>query len=738
MKKKRKIGNIILTVVLLGIAALLVLIPFWMERTAGKTKDGVSIRTATVERNTITATIAGSGSITDDDAVEVTVPEGVKLTEYVVENGDTVQTGDPLAIVDVTSVMNVITDVRSDLDEIEKEMASAQRSTAETDLKTDVAGRVKLVCANAGDSVRAVMDTRGALAVVSLDGLMVTTVETNVPFSIGETVTVIREDGVTELSGTVELVRGGAVTVTVTDEGTLIGETVTVLGADGAPAGSGTLDVHSAWNVTAWSGTVKLVKCKPEQTVKAGALLFRLEDTDYASDYKQLSDKHRDYEELMFDLFKLYADGLVLSEADGKIDGIDKDNKDILLTGARRSGLTLTRLSTRGSDALLSINSPDPNDEDRDYTNYQAVVTAKNEDGTYTIMRSASPVAVADYASLSAPALAGLTVQDTAALSVFYKWSGSAWETASAVSVGDTFVFVLDGDRPLWAIYSGKSSEIPTDPTGDDEPTEPGGEDPDDPGGKDPTDPTDPTDPVNPFGPGSWSGRIPHFSFSRYSIQQEEHEYTSLDRVTVMSVIPQDKVTVTMSIDELDILSVSLGQKAQVTLDAVPGQSFEGTVTKIETTGSNAGGNSKFTVTMELDRTAQMIGGMNVSALLTVGSHENVLTLPSEALTEEGTKVFVYTVYDEENGLSGKQEVTTGASDGLITEIVSNLKEGDTVRYAYYDTLESERNLSGSAAGSWNFGGFSSGGNSGFSGGGNADGFSGGRNTGNDQPGGRQ
>lgn len=715
MKKKRKIGNILLTIVLVSVAALLVIVPFWMERATGAGKDTASILSAAVETATIRDTVAGSGSITDADAVDVTIPDGVKLKEYVVKNGDTVKAGDPLAIVDETSVMNVIAKVRADLDEIESDMADARQDTAGTDLKTDVAGRVKTVYANAGDSVRSVMDTYGALAVVSLDGLMVTTVETSASLAIGDRVTVIREDGVTELEGSVELARNGVVTVTVTDEDTRIGETVTVLDKNGAAAGSGTLDVHSAWNVTAWSGTVKLVKCSPEQAVKANALLFRLENTDYAFDYKQLSDKHRDYEELMFDLFQLYADGLVLSDTDGKVDNIDKDNTGIMLASAKRSsGLTLMRLSARGSDALLSINSPDPNDEDRDYTNYQAVVTAKNEDGTYTIMRSASPVAVADYASLSAPALAGLTVQDTAALSVFYKWSGSAWETASAVSVGDTFVFVLDGDRPLWAIYSGKLSVGPTDPTGDDEPTEPGGEDPDDPGGKDPTDPIDPTNPVNPFGPGSWGGRIPNFSFSRYSIQQEEHEYTSLDRVTVMTVTPQDKVSVTMSIDELDILSVSLGQQAQVTLDAVPGQSFTGTVTKIETTGSNAGGNSKFTVTMELDRTAQMVGGMNVSALLTVGTHENVPTLPSEALTEEGTKVFVYTAYDEENGLSGKQEVTTGASDGLVTEIVSGLKAGDSVWYAYYDTLESDRGLSGSG------------------------GFYGGRNAGSDQPGGRQ
>ncbi len=63
---------------------------------------------------------------------------------------------------------------------------------------------------------------------------------------------------------------------------------------------------------------------------------------------------------------------------------------------------------------------------------------------------------------------------------------------------------------------------------------------------------------------------------------------------------------------------------------------------------------------------------MNAMAVLTVGTTENVLWLPAEALAEQGFKTVVYTGFDAKTGeLTGPVEVVTGVSDGDKVEIVS-------------------------------------------------------------------
>ena len=144
-----------------------------------------------------------------------------------------------------------------------------------------------------------------------------------------------------------------------------------------------------------------------------------------------------------------------------------------------------------------------------------------------------------------------------------------------------------------------------------------------------------------------------------------------------------------MTVDELDILSVRPGAEALVTLDALPGQSFSGVITAVNTTASNEGGHSKYSAVVELVRTPSMLSGMNASVRLTVESRDGVLLLPSEALTELDGKSAVYTAYDAKTEtLAAPVTVETGLSDGLQVQILSGLSEGDTVWYAYYDKLE--------------------------------------------------
>ena len=155
----------------------------------------------------------------------------------------------------------------------------------------------------------------------------------------------------------------------------------------------------------------------------------------------------------------------------------------------------------------------------------------------------------------------------------------------------------------------------------------------------------------------------------------------------IAAITPQETVTVEVNIDELDIVSVSEGQTAEITIDALPGRAYTGTVSRIDPNGQNTGGNTRYKVTITIKRDENMLTGMNATAILTVGVTENVITIPTAALSQRGSKTIVYTAYDPQTRmLSGEREVSIGVSDGETVEITEGLSEGETVWYSYYET----------------------------------------------------
>lgn len=172
---------------------------------------------------------------------------------------------------------------------------------------------------------------------------------------------------------------------------------------------------------------------------------------------------------------------------------------------------------------------------------------------------------------------------------------------------------------------------------------------------------------------------------STASDEQEEKLSTYTETTAVFTVSRDERMCVKVSVDEQDILNLSRGQQAEVTLDAIDGETFEGTVTSINTISEEAtNGVTKYTAEVSIGKTQEMLQGMNASVVVTVSSSENCLMIPEAALNENGRSVTVYTNYDESTGeYGGETEVTTGVSDGTSVEILSGLSEGDTVYYSY-------------------------------------------------------
>lgn len=99
---------------------------------------------------------------------------------------------------------------------------------------------------------------------------------------------------------------------------------------------------------------------------------------------------------------------------------------------------------------------------------------------------------------------------------------------------------------------------------------------------------------------------------------------------------------------------------------------------KLLSFGKSSGDTSYYVpVTFEFDNRGDMVPGSFVEVYLLSGERNGVLSLPLSALTEEQGVYFVYLKLDEE--CYKKQEVKLGTSDGSRVEILSGIKDGDTV-----------------------------------------------------------
>lgn len=125
---------------------------------------------------------------------------------------------------------------------------------------------------------------------------------------------------------------------------------------------------------------------------------------------------------------------------------------------------------------------------------------------------------------------------------------------------------------------------------------------------------------------------------------------------------------------------------AQLSVDALGGQQFDASITGIANSGSNSGGNSKFSVELTLEKSGEMLPGMYCSAFITLNTVEDVLCVPVAALSQDEENTIVYTGYNEESGLTSPVPVTIGVSDGENVQILSGLNPGETCYYAYFDT----------------------------------------------------
>ncbi|MEA3421445.1 MAG: efflux RND transporter periplasmic adaptor subunit, partial [Acidobacteriota bacterium] len=133
-------------------------------------------------------------------------------------------------------------------------------------------------------------------------------------------------------------------------------------------------------------------------------------------------------------------------------------------------------------------------------------------------------------------------------------------------------------------------------------------------------------------------------------------------------------------VDEADIGKVHLGLPARIYVEAYPDEPFKADLTHISPQGREEEDIINFEIRATIhDPEDRLRVGMSADAELILEEHDNVLVIPEGAIIYEDGKTFVNIQDDSVPEGMQKIEITKGISDGLRTEVLSGLENGQVV-----------------------------------------------------------
>ena len=204
---------------------------------------------------------------------------------------------------------------------------------------------------------------------------------------------------------------------------------------------------------------------------------------------------------------------------------------------------------------------------------------------------------------------------------------------------------------------------------------------------------------------------------------------------TLMTVADMSIITAEVQVDETDIVNVKLGQVAEVTIDAIPNQTFKGTVTEIgdnaiirstgvstseSTAGSQEAKDFKVVVTLT-EPPSNLRPGLSATAKITTGQEHDAVSIPIQAITMRDKNDLeaqkpaskpadktapvgpagkkenndIQGVFIVKNKKAEFHEVVTGLTGSTEIQVKSGLEPGDEIITGSYKVLKTLRNGAG-------------------------------------------
>lgn len=702
--------------------------------------ETASVQTATVEKGDISTTVVGTGNLESSSAQDVTMPAGVKVDKVLVESGDSVQKGDTLATVDADSVKQAMLDVQEEIDELDEEIEETKDDSTSSYVTAKVSGTVTKIYAKKGKDVSKYMARKGALMIIQMDDenktevAVTAAVGTVSKICVSEGDTVSAGDKLLYLTDTGEsseylkLVSGRKELaeymqelselsttnkITADFDGTVQDVNVTASSTSGS-SGSSSGNSSSGNSVSAvpTSASVSSATTSSKTVTSASAVSTAACKTSakassgmvWCTAAVKTSAAATESSQGQTEKSKVETESDSEKESQNEIQKISVESiKDLVTLPV--TGQTLQR-EIKETDHYTGTIVWESTDQtaaaDTVYTAKVTLTAKSDSEKQYVfpehVVISQSGAAISGVTNNAAELSFQLTFVKTAA-SDNKNDQNTADDSKNNTSGNDQN---NSGSGNAANAGSGGNADASDNTQNSNGSTESGTQN-NLPAGTNGTQSNDANSTQNNNSSnGSTGGTQSASATSASTASSTQDSERNISDVTAFTVSPDETMNLSISVDELDILSIAEGQRADITFDALENQTFTGTVTSISGTASVNGGVAKYTVEIEMEKDDNMRIGMNASATIKVEDAEDILLIPSAALQERGDSTFVYTGQSEDGTLTDEVEVETGLSDGSNVEIISGLSEGDTVYYT--------RTISDSQSGDMQgFGGFGDG-----------------------------
>ncbi|MCM1498525.1 MAG: HlyD family efflux transporter periplasmic adaptor subunit [Clostridium sp.] len=748
-KKKMMAGVILLAVI------LILIFVFRAGKKSPKRSTEETVLSVEVTRGTIESGVSGTGTLAYGETASISVPADLQLEEVLVSAGEEVAAGTLLATVEPASLAACLSEVDEAIGEVDDTISTEKDKSESTKITANVAGRVKEIYAKENDPVTEVMEENGALALLSTDGYMAVDLTNAKGVAVGDTVKVT--DGTTSAEGTVSSVEGETAVILFSDSSFAVGAGLSVTDSEEAVIGEAEAYVHAPLKVVGTNGTVNAVKVSVDSSVSASSTLFTLKETSQTVEYQQAVQERKELEELLTMLIAIQRNGGITALQDGVITAVNAEgsageNSSVSNGSTLAAGKEDEKVDTKSDTASENGEVQDTLDlasvrtmvssadtvsdltQEKNLTSTGGFAAMSSSSIASSESKEAETLRVSEKPALEAPA--GLTGGEgvingtTTDMEYAEKADASDWKACTdkttVVTAGTWYVRYRETDEnaasPAVQVEVRDKTADTANGAGNNQNTESdgSGKTPEDSGSQGNTgsqkDGDNTGENTNPDGSGtkeqgSTAGKnnsgttkgstVTAGSGSSASAASSSESSSGVETTELFAMADSETMTVTMTVDELDILSMEAGLEAVVSVDAVEDKTFTGTITNVSRQTSGNGGTAQYSVEVTFEKTEEMLEGMNASVEVILEKAENVLVVPISAVTDRGRSSVVYKGND--NGvLSDETEIETGLSDETYAEVTSGLSEGDTI---YYQMAGSEDSGNGQMGGFGGFGG---------------------------------
>lgn len=269
------------------VPVLVALFLFFLIRPNQTGTSSTNVREATLQKGNLTVTVVGTGHLGYGKESTLDVPTGILVDTIHVEENDRVKKGDTLVNFDPLSIRLAIAQLESEIDSLNLAIQRAATPDDPWVLRNQVEGRVKAIYAEEGAFARDVHEQYGSVILLSLDGKMAVSFDSQKTLSVSDELRVVLEDG-TVKTGTVREKKGSTYTVTLTDNGPKIGEAVKIETKDKEHLAEGELVIHRPLPLIVTDGKVKTIHVNENEKILMGRALMSIEDLSPEASYEKL------------------------------------------------------------------------------------------------------------------------------------------------------------------------------------------------------------------------------------------------------------------------------------------------------------------------------------------------------------------------------------------------------------------------------------------------------------------